>query len=42
MTIICLMLFVTIGTLSTGLSVKNSMEGTLKNQTPFDASIQVY
>jgi len=42
MTIICLMLFVTIGTLSTGLSVKNSLEDTLKNQTPFDASIQVF
>ena len=42
MTIICLMLFVTIGTLSTGLSVKNSLEGTLKNQTPFDASMQVF
>ncbi|MFW2487213.1 ABC transporter permease [Clostridium chromiireducens] len=40
MTIICLMLFVTIGTLSTGLGVKNSLEGTLKNQTPFDASFQ--
>ena len=42
MTIICLMLFVTIGTLSTGLSIKNSLEGTLKNQTPFDASLQVF
>lgn len=42
MTIICLMLFVTIGTLASGLSVKNSMEGTLKNQTPFDASIKVF
>lgn len=40
MTIICLMLFVTIGTLSTGLGVKSSMEGTLENQTPFDASFQ--
>jgi len=42
MTIICLMLFVTIGTLSTGLSVKNSLEDNLANQTPFDASIQVF
>ena len=41
MTIICLMLFVTIGTLSTGLSVKNSLEDTLINQTPFDASMRV-
>jgi len=42
MTIICLMLFVTIGTLASGLSVKNSMEDTLIKQTPFDASLQVY
>ncbi|MCE5222080.1 MAG: ABC transporter permease [Clostridium sp.] len=42
MTMISLMLFVTIGTLSTGLSIKNYLEGTLKNQTPFDASIQVF
>lgn len=42
MTIICLMLFVTIGTLSTGLSVKNSLEDNLVNQTPFDASMQVF
>lgn len=42
MTIICLMLFVTIGTLSTGLSVKNSLEENLVNQTPFDASMQVF
>lgn len=42
MTVICLMLFVTIGTLASGLSVKNSMEGTLKSQTPFDASVEVF
>lgn len=42
MTIICLMLFVTIGTLSTGLSVKNSLEDNLVNQTPFDASVQSF
>lgn len=42
MTIICLMLFVTIGTLSTGLSIKNSLEENLVNQTPFDASVQVF
>lgn len=42
MTIICLMLFVTIGILSTGLVIKNSMETSLKNQTPFDASLQVF
>lgn len=42
MTIICLMLFVTIGTLSTGLSIKNSLEANLVNQTPFDASVQSF
>lgn len=42
MTIICLMLFVTIGTLSTGLTVKNSLEDNLVNQTPFDASVQSF
>ncbi len=36
------MLFVTIGTLSTGLGVKNASESSLKNQTPFDASVQVF
>ncbi|SFD14612.1 ABC transporter permease [Clostridium uliginosum] len=41
MTIICLMLFVTIGTLSTGLVIKNSAESSLVNQTPFDASMQI-
>lgn len=41
MTIICLMLFITIGTLASGLTIKNSMESELKNQTPFDASVQV-
>ncbi|OOM16192.1 ABC transporter permease [Clostridium saccharobutylicum] len=42
MTIICLMLFITIGTLASGLTIKNSMESGLKNQTPFDASVQVF
>ncbi|EKQ51253.1 MULTISPECIES: FtsX-like permease family protein [unclassified Clostridium] len=41
MTVICLMLFVTIGTLSSGLGIKNSMEKTLENQTPFDATVQI-
>lgn len=41
MTIICLMLFITIGTLASGLTIKNCMESELKNQTPFDASVQV-
>ncbi|AGX44846.1 FtsX-like permease family protein [Clostridium saccharobutylicum] len=42
MTIICLMLFITIGTLASGLTIKNCMESELKNQTPFDASVQVF
>lgn len=42
MTIICLMLFVTIGTLTSGLNVKNSMENSLEKCTPFDASISVF
>ncbi|CUU49738.1 FtsX-like permease family protein [Clostridium beijerinckii] len=41
-TVICLMLFVTIGTLASGLSIKNSMESSLKNKTPFDASLEVF
>ncbi|WP_371025135.1 FtsX-like permease family protein [Paraclostridium ghonii] len=36
--IICLMLFLTIGILSTGISLKNSLEKNFKNYTPFDAS----
>ncbi|MFS0784569.1 FtsX-like permease family protein [Bacillus sp. 1P06AnD] len=42
MTIICLMLFFTIGVLSTGFSMKNSMEGDLEKSTPFDATIYKY
>ena len=41
MTIICLMLFLTISSLSSVLSVKNSMEETLKLSTPFDATIMI-
>lgn len=36
--IICLMLFLTIGILSTGISLKNAFEKNLKNYTDFDAS----
>ena len=39
MTVICLMLFITIGILTTGLSIKNSLEESLKLYTPYDASI---
>lgn len=38
MTLICLMLFLTIGILSTGLSLKNALEQGLVEKTPFDAS----
>ena len=41
MTVICLMLLVTIGTLSCGLSVKDSLEATLKESTYFDASVSI-
>lgn len=40
--VICLMLFFTIGILSTGLGMKNAMENSLKGATPFDASIYMY
>ena len=39
MSVICLMLLVTIGSLSSGLSVKNSMEEGLEQNTPVDVSI---
>lgn len=42
MTIICIMLFFTIGVLSTGFSLKNSMQKDLENLTPYDASIYKY
>lgn len=40
--VICLMLFLTIGILSTGISFKNALESSLKNTTPFDASAIIY
>ncbi len=40
--VICLMLFLTIGILSTGISFKNALESSLKNTTPFDASAYMY
>ncbi len=41
MTVICLMLLVTMGTLACGLSVKDSLEKTLKDSTCFDVSLQI-
>lgn len=41
MTVICLMLFITIGILTTGLSIKNSLEDSLKEYTPYDATIEL-
>lgn len=42
MSVICLMLFVTIGMLSTGFSFKSALESGLKESTPFDASAYIY
>lgn len=42
MTVICLMLFITMGMLSTGLSFKNAIEQGVKNTTPFDASAYIF
>lgn len=42
MTVICLMLFVTIGILSSGLSIKKSFETTLEKCTPYDFSAVLY
>lgn len=41
MSVICLMLFFTIGMLSTGISFKNALEKSLENNTPFDASAKM-
>ncbi len=41
MSLICLMLFITILVLSTGISFKNGLEEGFKRQAPFDASIRV-
>ena len=42
MSVICLMLFMTIGMLSTGFSFKNALESGLKDSTPYDASANLY
>ncbi|MGX5529004.1 ABC transporter permease [Bacillus toyonensis] len=42
MSLICLMLFLTIGILSTGISFKQATEEGLEQVTPFDASVRLY
>lgn len=42
MSVICLMLFVTIVTLSTGFSFKNALESSFEEATPYDFSAYVY
>ncbi|NEZ47751.1 FtsX-like permease family protein [Clostridium niameyense] len=42
MTVICLMLFLTISILSTGIGFKNALEQSLKETTPFDATITIH
>ena len=42
MSVICLMLFITIVMLSTGLSFKNALEKSLEETTPFDATATMY
>ncbi|MCC3868947.1 FtsX-like permease family protein [Terrisporobacter mayombei] len=42
MSVICLMLFLTIGVLSTGFSFKNALEAGVEESTPFDASAYMY
>ncbi|PER55299.1 ABC transporter, partial [Bacillus cereus] len=39
--VICLMLFLTMVVLSTGISLKRSIDATMKEATPFDASIML-
>lgn len=41
MTVICLMLFVTIGIMTSGLSIKSSFENSIKKYTPFDLSFSL-
>lgn len=42
MSVICLMLFLTIGILSTGISFKSALQSGLEEITPFDASARNY
>ncbi|AFU17672.1 ABC transporter, permease protein (plasmid) [Bacillus thuringiensis MC28] len=41
MSVICLMLFITMVALSTGISFNRMMDATIKEKTPFDASIML-
>lgn len=41
MTVICLMLFITIGILTSGFSMKKSFETSIKDYTPFDLSFSL-
>lgn len=42
MSVICIMLFLTMGILSTGIGFKNALEAGLEKTTPFDASATIY
>lgn len=42
MSVICLMLFFTIGVLSTGLSMSKTLTSTLESTTPYDATLYVW
>ena len=42
MSVICIMLLITIGTLSTGMGVANAMSASLENSAPYDISLQNY
>lgn len=42
MSVICLMLFITISVLTTGMSFKQSLESGLKYSTPYDVSVNMY
>lgn len=42
MTLICLMLFVTIGMLSTGMGMADALTGDMEKSTPYDASFTSY
>lgn len=42
MSVICLMLFLTMGILSTGLSLNDALQKNLENTTPFDATANMF
>lgn len=41
MSIVCIMLLLSIGALSTGLSLNNSINNTIHNSTPYDTSLEI-